>query len=445
MGNTSHADQAFTALTYLIGDGAAPLLQAYGAMGARTVDQNSWLAGKETQYPFVDNWDVIKAGLDYPDVPNAESWMPHYNTAWDRLQAFADRTGSTTGLNMDNEIADLRADLESIFNDGHILYTPTPTLTLTPTKTVTKTATPTLTSTPTRTRTPTPTGPSVAIIDFAFQPTSLTVNVGDTVTWTNTGSLPHTVTSNTNVWTSATVNPGASFSFTFTTPGTYAYRCSFHTSMTGTIIVGSTATPTLTPTPTSTRTPTPTPVVQTFTSAAVQDGWILESSENSNAGGSLNAAATTIQLGDDAANRQYKVILSFDTKSLPDGATIKSALLKIKQSGVPVGSNPFNVLGSLWADIRQGPFGTAVLQLGDFNTPASATKVGAFNKIPANGWYTDTLTAAGLGKVNKLGLTQLRLYFATDDNNNHRADYMKFFSGNNTINKPVLVITYTVP
>jgi hypothetical protein len=104
------------------------------------------------------------------------------------------------------------------------------------------------------------------------------------------------------------------------------------------------------------------------------------------------------------------------------------------------------MLGSLWADIRQGFFGSAsTLQLGDFNAVASAVKVGAFNKTPASGWYTDTLNAAGLSKVNRTGLTQLRLYFATDDNNNHLADYMKFFSGNSATNKPVLVITYTVP
>jgi subtilisin-like proprotein convertase family protein len=197
-------------------------------------------------------------------------------------------------------------------------------------------------------------------------------------------------------------------------------------------------------TPTATRTSTP--VTQTFTSVAAQDGWILESSENGNTGGTLNATATTIQLGDDAANRQYRAILSFDTTSLPDGALIKSALLKIMQNGAPVGSNPFNALGSLWADIRQGPFsGNSALTLTDFNAAATTLKVGAFNKTPVGGWYTDTLNAAGLTKINKLGLTQLRLYFATDDNNNHLADYMKFFSGNNAANKPVLVITYVIP
>ena len=196
----------------------------------------------------------------------------------------------------------------------------------------------------------------------------------------------------------------------------------------------------------STRTPTRTPIVRTYTSIAAQDGWIRESSENSNTGGWLNAFATTFQLGDDAANRQYRAVLSFDTSALPDNTVIRSAHLKIMQSGALVGSNPFNTLGSLWADIRLGFFGSAsTLQLGDFNAPASAVKVGVFNKSPIDGWYTTTLNATALRKINKAGLTQLRLYFAIDDNNNRRADYMKFFSSNNPINQPRLLITYAVP
>ncbi len=382
--SSPHADEAFTVLTYLIGDASAPLLQAYSGMGARTAAQNSWLAEKEAQYPFVNNWEIIKDGLDYPDAPNAESWMPHYDTAWDRLQSFADHIGSTPGLNMDNEIADLRADLESIFNDGHIPYTPTPTVTATTTQTatITATATPTLTPTATQTKTPTLTA-------------TQTLTSTPTVTKTPTGTITLT------------------------------------------------ATTTNTATLTATVTPTPLPITQTFSSAAAQDGWVLESAENSNAGGTLNAAAVTFQLGDDAANRQYRVILSFNTAALPDGATIQSALLKIRPSGTPVGVNPFNVLGKLWADIRQGPFGTAALQLADFNTAASATQVGAFNKTPVGGWYTNNLNATGLSKINKIGLTQLRLYFAIDDNNNRAANFMKFVSGNGIASqRPVLIIQY---
>jgi len=49
--------------------------------------------------------------------------------------------------------------------------------------------------------------------------------------------------------------------------------------------------------------------IKVFTSDPVLDGWVLESAENSNAGGTLNSTATTFNLGDNAANKQYRAIL----------------------------------------------------------------------------------------------------------------------------------------
>jgi plastocyanin len=76
---------------------------------------------------------------------------------------------------------------------------------------------------------------------FAFSPASLTIPVGTTVVWKNTTDTPHTVTSDDgktfNSGTSTPVNAGSTFSFKFTAPGTYNYHCSFHPTMTATIIV----------------------------------------------------------------------------------------------------------------------------------------------------------------------------------------------------------------
>jgi len=73
---------------------------------------------------------------------------------------------------------------------------------------------------------------SVLLVDFAFSPSMLTVNVGDTVTWTNTSTTtPHTVTSDIGLFASGNLNPGQTFSYTFATPGTYAYKCDYHQSM----------------------------------------------------------------------------------------------------------------------------------------------------------------------------------------------------------------------
>jgi hypothetical protein len=103
-------------------------------------------------------------------------------------------------------------------------------------------------------------------------------------------------------------------------------------------------------------------------------------------------------------------------------------------------------LGNLWADIRKGTFGASALQLTDFSAPASAVRVGYFNKTPSLSWYTNRLNATGLRNINKFGLTQFRLYFALDDNNDRKANYMKFECANFPDPLPAtLLITYSVP
>ena len=69
----------------------------------------------------------------------------------------------------------------------------------------------------------------------------------------------------------------------------------------------------------------------TVKSTAAQDGWVRESSQASGVGGSLNSAATTFNLGDDLAARQFRGILSFSTggAGLPENAVITSVRLKV--------------------------------------------------------------------------------------------------------------------
>jgi plastocyanin len=79
---------------------------------------------------------------------------------------------------------------------------------------------------------------TVTIANFAFDPGTLTIKEGTTVTWTNTDSVVHTVTSDTGVFDSGDMAQGATFSYTFTTAGTYVYHClPHHAKMMGTIIV----------------------------------------------------------------------------------------------------------------------------------------------------------------------------------------------------------------
>src|SRR5205823_7661573 len=69
---------------------------------------------------------------------------------------------------------------------------------------------------------------SVSAVDFHFVPKTVTINVGDTVTWSNNGKSPHTVTANGGSFNSGNLNPGQSFSHTFTSAGTFAYHCQYH-------------------------------------------------------------------------------------------------------------------------------------------------------------------------------------------------------------------------
>jgi plastocyanin len=80
-------------------------------------------------------------------------------------------------------------------------------------------------------------GTLVPIAAFAFDPASVTVHVGTTVTWTNNDTVPHTVTATDGSFNSGNLNPGESFSFTFDGAGTFDYICNYHPNMTGTIVV----------------------------------------------------------------------------------------------------------------------------------------------------------------------------------------------------------------
>lgn len=83
-----------------------------------------------------------------------------------------------------------------------------------------------------------PQGPAVTIIDFAFRPASLTIRVGQTVTWTNTGQAPHSVRWLDGMPESPQLTHGARYRHTFDAAGTYRYVCGVHgPSMSGAIVV----------------------------------------------------------------------------------------------------------------------------------------------------------------------------------------------------------------
>jgi plastocyanin len=79
---------------------------------------------------------------------------------------------------------------------------------------------------------------AVTINNYTFMPAKITVHPGDTVTWTNQDSIPHTATSlDGKTFDSGAIDPDASWSYTFAKAGTYPYRCSIHPDMQGEVDV----------------------------------------------------------------------------------------------------------------------------------------------------------------------------------------------------------------
>ncbi len=187
----------------------------------------------------------------------------------------------------------------------------------------------------------------------------------------------------------------------------------------------------------------------TFRSQGTYDGWVLESAENSNQGGTINNSATTLRLGDDAARKQYRSILSFNTSSLPDDAVIQRVLLKLRHQGITGTGNPINLFGGIFAEIRKGPFGTyPALQLTDWQAQANV-RLGPFKPSLSSGWYTLNLSN-GRAAINRTtsnsGVTQIRLRFRIDDNNDGVANYLSLYSGNaGTVSQPQLFVEYYLP
>lgn len=84
---------------------------------------------------------------------------------------------------------------------------------------------------------PTESPAAVSIVDLAYEPATIEVDPGATVTWVNDDGLPHTVTAREDDFNSGVMLTGDSFEQTFETPGSYDYFCAIHPSMTGTVVV----------------------------------------------------------------------------------------------------------------------------------------------------------------------------------------------------------------
>jgi hypothetical protein len=180
-----------------------------------------------------------------------------------------------------------------------------------------------------------------------------------------------------------------------------------------------------------------------FTSNGINDGTIRECSEISGTGCEVDASSEILTVGDDSSNRQYRSFLSFNTSGLPDNAVITSIKLKLRLEGFT--GNPFARHRRLKVDACPYFGSSSELQPADFQVGGNCVDAGVFDGKPVQGWYITSLDLAVL-PINSTGITQFRLRYSLDDDNDQRTDYIKFYSGDaENAEKPVLAIRYYIP
>lgn len=196
--------------------------------------------------------------------------------------------------------------------------------------------------------------------------------------------------------------------------------------------------PTPTPTPAPTPTPTPTPgqpVTVTLTSVGAEDGYVMNNF----------AYANDLSVGSSAGAQQFG-FLSFDTSTIPAGATVTGATLKLVRNYASAG-NAFGNLGSLVADIKGGSgfSGSTALQGGDASAAADASAICTLSAATSAGAISQgSLTTGAFQYINRGGKTQFRLRFTIARASTYGTDYVGFYAGEavTAANRPVLVITY---
>ena len=116
--NGTHQDASFAAMVYLLQDKSPELLSLYGGMPARVAEQDAFLTqfGKTEGFPTDVDWQVAKDAVAYADFPNFEDSMPKYNQTLDILKKYRSRWTTTPGLNMDDQIEQLRKEIQAAWD-----------------------------------------------------------------------------------------------------------------------------------------------------------------------------------------------------------------------------------------------------------------------------------------------------------------------------------------
>jgi hypothetical protein len=183
----------------------------------------------------------------------------------------------------------------------------------------------------------------------------------------------------------------------------------------------------------------------TFTSMGAEDGYAAANTPTSTTGG--YAVSADVYAGDNA-DAPIRGVLSFNTASIPDGATILGAEIRLTYTQGTLG-NPWVGMGYLVGDIKQGCLGTGcTVTASDFEAGVSLNEAVTFTAPTGAGGagtrVSGTLTSSGLAFINKTGTTQLKLRFQNTSNRNGFSDYLLLAGGEHMTSayRPVLIVTY---
>ncbi|MBA2381278.1 MAG: extracellular solute-binding protein [Chloroflexi bacterium] len=117
--DSKHPDEAFTFLSYLLGDASGALLLAYGGFPARTAAQQAGIDALQAQFTNPIDWQVAVDGIEHADKPNFEDFMPAYNESLGLVGSggkYLTKWGNTAGLDMDKEIQSLQDEMQKIWD-----------------------------------------------------------------------------------------------------------------------------------------------------------------------------------------------------------------------------------------------------------------------------------------------------------------------------------------